>query len=249
MREQLFLGFIEAGLGPDRQHERSLHELLQVLVCARRKHDFRAGVRRAVLGKRLRRRNLGNAVAAALFARGGVAVAIGAHQPLERESPLAITLVQGIAGADRMDFIIQKTVELGVAAIQPVLTSKSVVRLSKERGEARLAHWQRIVIAACEQCGRNRIPEVSPAEPLAQYSPPKAGTKDMLSPRADRDLKQLVQGPLVLAIGPEAGFDAAEEKLLAQRGFVPARLGPRVLRTETAALAALAALNALRGDF
>lgn len=185
----------------------------------------------------------------ASLANGGVAVAIGAHQPRERESPLGITLVQGIAGADRMDFIIQKAVELGVAAIQPVLTSKSVVRLSKERGEARLAHWQRIVIAACEQCGRNRIPEVSPAEPLAQYSPPKAAAKVMLSPRADKDLKQLVQGPLVLAVGPEAGFDAAEEKLLAQKGFVPARLGPRILRTETAALAALAVLNALRGDF
>ncbi len=183
------------------------------------------------------------------LARGGVGVAIGAHEPRERESPLALTLVQGIAGADRMDFIIQKAVELGVAAIQPVLTSKSVVRLSKERGEARLAHWQRIVIAACEQCGRNRIPEVAPAEPLAQYGPPKVGAKVLLSPRADKDLKQLVQGPLVLAVGPEAGFDAAEEKLLLQKGFVPARLGPRILRTETAALAALAALNALRGDF
>jgi len=181
--------------------------------------------------------------------RAGVTVAIGAHLPRERESPLAITLVQGIAGADRMDFIIQKAVELGVAAIQPVLTSKSLVRLSKERGEARVAHWQRIVIASCEQCGRNRIPEVSPAEPLAQYGPPQAGARVMLSPGADKDLKQVVQGSLVLAVGPEAGFDAAEEKLLAQKGFVPARLGPRILRTETAALAALAALNALRGDF
>lgn len=183
------------------------------------------------------------------LARGAVVVTIGAHQPHERESPLSITLVQGIAGADRMDFIIQKAVELGVAAIQPVLASKSVVRLSAERGEARLAHWQRIAIAACEQCGRNRIPEILPALPVAQYGPPREGAKVLLSPQAEKNLKQLVQVPLVLAVGPEAGFDSSEEKLLAQRGFVPARLGPRVLRTETAALAALAALNALQGDF
>ena len=185
----------------------------------------------------------------AAIARDGVRVAVGAHEARERESPLAITLVQGIAGADRMDFIIQKAVELGAAAIQPVLTSKSVVRLSKERGEARLAHWQRIVIAACEQCGRNRIPEVFPAESLAEYRPPADALKVMLAPQATRDLKAFAQGPLVLAVGPEAGFDSAEEQLLAQKGFVAARLGPRLLRTETAALAALAALNAIRGDF
>jgi 16S rRNA (uracil1498-N3)-methyltransferase len=185
----------------------------------------------------------------ASIARDSVTVAVGEHQAHERESPLAVTLVQGIAGADRMDFIIQKAVELGAASIQPVLTSKSVVRLSKERGEARLAHWQRIVIAACEQCGRNRIPEVFPAESLAQYSPPPDAVKVTLSPHGTTDLKNLVQTPLVLAVGPEAGFDSAEEKLLAEKGFVPARLGPRILRTETAALAALAALNALQGDF
>ena len=185
----------------------------------------------------------------ASIARDGVTVVVGAHQAHDRESPLAVTLVQGIASADRMDFIIQKAVELGAAAIQPVLTSKSIVRLSKERGEARLGHWQRIVIAACEQCGRNRIPEVFPAEPLAEYSPPADAVKVLLSPQATKDLKALAQSPLVLAVGPEAGFDAAEEKLLAHKGFVAARLGPRILRTETAALAALAALNAIRGDF
>lgn len=185
----------------------------------------------------------------AAIARDSVMVVVGAHQAHDRESPLAVTLVQGIAGADRMDFIIQKAVELGAAAIQPVLTSKSIVRLSKERGEARLGHWQRIVIAACEQCGRNRIPEVFPAASLAEYSPPPDAVKVLLSPQATTDLKALAQGPLVLAVGPEAGFDSAEEQLLAQKGFVAARLGPRILRTETAALAALAALNAIRGDF
>lgn len=185
----------------------------------------------------------------ASISRDDVTVRVGEHRRNDRESPLAITLVQGIAGADRMDFIIQKSVELGVSAIQPVLTSKSVVRLSKERGEARLAHWQRIVIAACEQCGRNRIPEVLPAVPVAQCEAPAAATKAMLSPQATKDLKSLPAGPLVLAVGPEAGFDADEEKLLVQKGFEGVRLGPRILRTETAALAALAALNALRGDF
>ena len=185
----------------------------------------------------------------ALISRDGVTVTVGEHDPDDRESPLAVTLVQGIAGADRMDFIIQKAVELGVTAIQPVLTSKSVVRLSKERGEARLAHWQRIVVAACEQCGRNRIPEVLPASPVAQYEAPVKAIKVMLSPQARKDLKSIPQGSLVLAVGPEAGFDAAEEKLLVQKGFEGVRLGPRILRTETAALAALAALNALRGDF
>lgn len=181
--------------------------------------------------------------------RSSVAVEIGEHQARERESPLSITLVQGLSSSDRMDFIIQKAVELGVAAIQPVLTAKSVVRLSNERGAAKRIHWQRVAIAACEQCGRNRVPEIGAALPISQYAPGDAAVKILLSPLATKDLKQFVQSPLTLAVGPEAGFDAAEEDLLAQKGFVPARLGPRILRTETAALAALAALNALRGDF
>ena len=181
--------------------------------------------------------------------RGGVRVAVGMHHARERESPLSITLVQGLSSSDRMDFIIQKAVELGVAAIQPVLTAKSVVRLSNERSAAKRIHWQRVAIAACEQCGRNRVPEIGAALPVSRYAPNDAAVKIVLSPLAKKDLRQFVQSPLTLAVGPEAGFDAAEEDLLAQKGFVPARLGPRILRTETAALAALAALNALRGDF
>ena len=181
--------------------------------------------------------------------RSGVRVAVGSHHERERESPLSITLLQGVSSSDRMDFIIQKAVELGVAAVQPVLTAKSVVRLSNERGAAKLVHWQRVAIAACEQCGRNRVPEIGEALPISRYVPHDASTKIVLSPLAPKNLTQFVQSPLTLAVGPEAGFDAAEEDLLAQKGFVPARLGPRILRTETAALAALAALNALRGDF
>jgi len=181
--------------------------------------------------------------------RGSVTVEVGAHQARERESPLHVTLVQGVTTTDRMDFIIQKAVELGVAAIQPVLCGKSIVRLSAERGASRLEHWRRVAISACEQCGRNRIPEIRAPLPVARYAPADDSAKALLAPRATTGLKDIARSPLAIAVGPEAGFDAAEERAFEAAGFVPVRLGPRVLRTETAALAALAALNALRGDF
>jgi 16S rRNA (uracil1498-N3)-methyltransferase len=186
--------------------------------------------------------------------RGRVAVRAGEWRDIERESPLAVTLVQGIASGDRMDFTVQKAVELGVAAIQPLLTARSVVRLTPERGEARRAHWRRIAIAACEQCGRNRVPEIRKVTAIANYC---AGISDpmprlALSPRAQTGLREAGIAPgaaLTVAIGPESGFSVEEEALLARAGFQRVRLGPRVLRTETAAPAALAALNALAGDF
>jgi len=181
--------------------------------------------------------------------RDGMSVEVGAHHAYERESPLQVTLLQGLTSTDRMDFIIQKAVELGVAAIQPVLCAKSVVRLSPERAAPRLAHWRRVAIAACEQCGRNRIPEVREALPVARCAAGDGSAKALLAPRAAMTLAQFVRNPLTIAIGPEAGFDDEEERLFEAAGFVAVRLGPRTLRTETAALAALAALNALRGDF
>ncbi len=186
--------------------------------------------------------------------RGGVFVAVGEHREIEVESPLAITLVQGVSSNERMDATIQKSVELGVAAIQPVLAEQSVVRLSEDRAQARLAHWRRIVIAACEQCGRNRPPELRPAVALAEYCrhPDPASLRLFLSPRAQRGLREAAaraDRSVAIAAGPEAGFSAAEEAMLAAARFEPVRLGPRVLRTETAAPAALAALNALIGDF
>jgi 16S rRNA (uracil1498-N3)-methyltransferase len=180
--------------------------------------------------------------------RGRVLAETGEHLDVERESPLRATLVQAISSSDKMDFTIQKAVELGAAAIHPVFSSKSVVRLSGEREGRKLAHWRRVAIAACEQCGRNRIPEIAEPVPLERYRPPE-GTRILLAPGAARRLAELARQPLVLAAGPEAGFSEAEETLLQNLGFVPASLGPRVLRTETAALAALAALNALAGDF
>lgn len=182
-------------------------------------------------------------------ARGALTVDIGAHHARERESPLRVTLLQGVTTTDRMDFIIQKAVELGVAAIQPVLCGKSVVRLSAERAAAKLEHWRRVAIAACEQCGRNRIPEVREPLAVARCAVKDDSAKALLSPRAAHGLEEFLRNPLTIAVGPEAGFDSDEERLFDAAGFVPVRLGPRVLRTETAALAALAALNALQGDF
>jgi 16S rRNA (uracil1498-N3)-methyltransferase len=175
------------------------------------------------------------------------------QRALERESPLAVTLVQGVSSSEKMDFTVQKATELGVAALQPVIAARSTGRIAGERAAHKRAHWQRVAIAACEQCGRNRVPQVLAPLPLAEYCRSTlAGPGLLLSPAAQlglRDAAARLQSTVALAAGPEAGFTGAEEALLAEAGFVPVRLGPRVLRTETAALAALAALNALAGDF
>ena len=184
----------------------------------------------------------------AIRGRDRVSAETGEQRNLERESPLQVTLAQAISSSDKMDFTIQKAVELGVAAVQPLLTSKSLVRLSAEREAKKLVHWKRVAIAACEQCGRNRIPGIEEPVALDRYRP-AAGSKILLSPSGSGKLADFAKGPVVLAAGPEAGFSDSEEQLLLRAGFQPVRLGPRILRTETAALAALAALNALAGDF
>ena len=186
--------------------------------------------------------------------RGQVVAGIAARRDVERESPLAVTLVQAVSSGEKMDFTIQKATELGAAAIQPVLTMKSVVRLSAEREAKKLAHWKRVAIAACEQCGRNRVPVVREALSVEAYSraPGEASLRLLLSPEGKAglsEIKQQIGHTVTIAAGPEAGFSGEEERLLQRAGFVPVRLGPRILRTETAALAALAALNALAGDF
>ncbi|HEX6154539.1 MAG TPA: 16S rRNA (uracil(1498)-N(3))-methyltransferase [Burkholderiales bacterium] len=172
------------------------------------------------------------------------------HRPVERESPLRATLVQGVSSGERMDSTLRKAVELGVSELQPVLTTRSVARPKGERADNRRAHWQKVVIAACEQCGRNKVPEVRPLIPVDDYRPAVDGAKILLSPSSQVPLSKLsfAESQIVLAAGPEAGFTDEEEARLVEAGFVPASLGPRVLRTETAAVAALAALNALRGD-
>jgi 16S rRNA (uracil1498-N3)-methyltransferase len=174
------------------------------------------------------------------------------HRAIEREAPLRMVLVQGISAGERMDFTVRKAVELGVAEIHPVLAASSVARPRGERAAARHAHWQKIAIAACEQCGRNRIPVVHAMRDAAEYRDGSPGRKILLAPAAELRFSQACKGDATgysIAAGPEAGFNAREEAVFLDAGFVPARLGPRVLRTETAGLAALAALSALRGDF
>jgi 16S rRNA (uracil1498-N3)-methyltransferase len=181
-----------------------------------------------------------------------IALDVLQHRQVERESPLQVALVQGVSSGDRMDYTVRKAVELGVAAIHPVLATRSVARPKGERADNRRAHWQKVAISACEQCGRNRIPEVQPLLSVEDHlRQPAQGFKLLLSPRSEVAFSKAVEGKkdFVLAAGPEAGFDAEEEAAFAAAGFVPVKLGPRVLRTETAALAALAALSALRGDF
>ena len=174
------------------------------------------------------------------------------HRAIEREAPLRVVLVQGLSSGERMDFTIRKAVELGVAEIRPVLAAASVARPKGERAAARPAHWQKVAISACEQCGRNRVPPVHPLIAAGDYRGASSALKILLSPAAELRFSRLCAKPageVAIAAGPEAGFNAEEERAFLDAGFTPASLGPRVLRTETAALAALAALHALKGDF
>jgi 16S rRNA (uracil1498-N3)-methyltransferase len=173
-----------------------------------------------------------------------------AHQAIEREPPLRMVLAQGISSGERMDFTVRKSVELGVAEIHPLVASTSVARPKGDRAAARHAHWQKVAIAACEQCGRNRIPTVHAPVAAVDYRG-GSGTKLLLAPQAELRFSAACKGgqEFTIAAGPEAGFSAEEQAALVDAGFVPVRLGARVLRTETAGIAALAALSALRGDF
>ena len=185
------------------------------------------------------------------LSRDGVLVEVGRFATVERESPLAVTLLQGISAGDRMDLTIQKAVELGVFAIQPLLAERSVVRLKGDRVDSRREHWQRVAAAACEQCGRNRIPSVAPAVAVRDYRAQEDAVKLLLAPGAGASLRSLpisTQTPILISAGPEAGFSPPEEAILVRSGFIPVHLGPRVLRSETAAPAALAALSVLFGD-
>lgn len=170
----------------------------------------------------------------------------------ERESPLRLTLVQGVSRGERMDLTIQKAVELGVATIQPVFCQRSVVRLQGERAERRRAHWQSVAVSACEQSGRTVVPPVAPIVTLETWldRAPGTGLRLTLSPVGGVVLADLSppDGQAVLVVGPEGGLDEQESGALKGLGFVALRLGPRVLRTETAALAAVAALQLRFGD-
>jgi 16S rRNA (uracil1498-N3)-methyltransferase len=191
--------------------------------------------------------------------RDGVSVQVGAHAMLEREAPIAVTLMQCIARGERMDWIIQKATELGVSAIVPLHSDHGVVRPDVASLERRRAHWQAVAIGACEQSGRNRVPSILPIDTLERVCTawPAASCRLLLAPDASLTLAAAVSRAgaagaapaFALLVGPEGGFSAAESALALGAGWSACRLGPRVLRTETAPLAALATLQALAGDF
>ena len=185
--------------------------------------------------------------------RSEVAVAVGAHTPVEREAARAVHLAVGMPANERMDWLVEKATELGVTSIQPLATAHGVLRLSGERAEKKRAHWEAIAVAACEQCGRNRVPVIHPVQSFAGW----LGSAAASDTAATRLVLSLADGtravtavaaatssaqPALVLSGPEGGLSATEEQDAIARGFAPATLGARVLRAETAALAALVSL-------
>ena len=175
------------------------------------------------------------------------------EEATDNESPLNITLVQAVSAAERMDFTLQKSVELGVAEIRPIISERCVVRLSGERAEKRVARWQEIVVSACEQSGRNIVPKVLPLTTYAQalQQLPQETAKLLMSLNRAQKLSdvQPQSGKVVFMVGPEGGWTEKEEQQAFDAGFQSVTLGKRVLRTETASLAAIAAMQTLWGDF
>ncbi|PIF75841.1 16S rRNA (uracil1498-N3)-methyltransferase [Variovorax sp. 54] len=185
--------------------------------------------------------------------RSEVAVAVGAHTAVEREAARAVHLAVGMPANERMDWLVEKATELGVTSIQPLATAHGVLRLAGERAEKKRAHWEAIAVAACEQCGRNRVPVIHPVQSFAGWLGGAAasgaattrlvlsladGTRAVAAVAAETPTTQ----PALVLSGPEGGLSATEEQDAIARGFAPATLGARVLRAETAALAALVSL-------
>ena len=195
--------------------------------------------------------------------RSDVRVLVGAHHAIEREAPRAVHLLAGITANERMDWLVEKATELGVASITPLVAERSVLKLKGERADKKIAHWQAVAVAACEQCGRNRVPVVHPAIDLVGWLRTPGQGMTSTDGHAAQDTPQRLllslrpgtvplreatgseagQRPVLFLSGPEGGLSPAEEDLALQQGFAPVTLGPRVLRAETAPLAALAALT------
>lgn len=182
--------------------------------------------------------------------RRAVRVRVERHADVEREAPLRITLAQCVSRGERMDYTIQKAVELGVAALVPLLSSRSVVKLDAERWDKKLEHWRGVIVAACEQSGRTRLPPLAEVQSFEHWlAQPASGTRLVLAPGGTGTLRTLASAQEVaLLVGPEGGLSELEIAAAEARGFRRIGLGPRVLRTETAGVAALAALQALWGD-
>ena len=186
-----------------------------------------------------------------------VEINVAAIQEQNAQSPLAIHLLQGVSRGERMDFVVQKATELGVHRITPVLTEFSVVKLDPNRAKKREQHWLNIAISACEQCGRNRLPYIDAPQSLRNWfgenldsNPDNSDTRILLRPGSESALVSIAKpaGDLTLLIGPEGGFSDAEYEQAGIAGFKAASFGPRILRTETAAIAAIAVLQSLHGD-
>ena len=192
--------------------------------------------------------------ALASLAKHAVTAEVGQKRVVERESPLPLTLAQAIARGERMDWVLQKATELGIARIVPIITERTEVKLDAERAERRMAHWRGVIASACEQCGRTHLPDLEAPQAMDRWLATLGdapATRLALLPEGDATLRQFPQmdNGAILAVGPEGGFTANDVALLTQAGFHGLRLGPRILRTETAGLAALAALQAMFGDF
>lgn len=200
---------------------------------------------------------LGGEVDARLVLRGKAAfAALQGYRELTRESPLRVVLVQALATGDKMDWVVQKAVELGAAAVQPIQAERSVLRLAGDRLEKRVAHWRQIAVAACEQCGRDRIPVIGAPLTLAAWLARTCdGVRYVLAPEAHGQEQHRFgagprpEGEVQIMIGPEGGWTDHELAACRAAGCIPIGLGPRVLRTETAGLAAIAVLQGRWGDF
>ena len=192
-------------------------------------------------------------LAAGGAAAGRLQAEVIGFDPIEREPSLGITLIQAQASADKLDWVIEKAVEIGIARMIVTGTARSTVRLDEARRARRLQHWHELAIAACCQCGRNRPPAVLAAHSLADAlaEAGDANVKWILDPAAPRGLAPAPSRPChaVLVVGPEGGFEASEVDLAAHAGYIPISLGPRILRTETAGLVAASAWLALSGEF
>lgn len=189
------------------------------------------------------------AVLEAVSKRGATA-RIGRFFDTNRESPLRVTLAQSVSKGERMDYTLQKAVELGVSAIVPLVTEHGVVRLDGERWDKKLEHWRGVMNSACEQTGRTQVPTLAPVAKLYDWLPKASGLRLVLEPTFGVTLKSLTPAQdVTLLIGPEGGLSEAEVQSAIQQGFTAVKVGPRVLRTETAGPATLAALQALWGDW
>jgi 16S rRNA (uracil1498-N3)-methyltransferase len=191
----------------------------------------------------------------ASLAKRAVTASVLNVRVVSRETPLRLTLAQSIARGEKMDWILQKATELGVARIVPLVTERTEVKLDEDRAERRLLHWRSVVAGACEQCGRNELPLIEPPQRLDRWlgalDPADPVLRLALLPEADSTLRQLpsVENGAILAAGPEGGFSDNDIVMFRHARFHGLRLGPRILRTETAGIAALASLQALHGDF